>query len=56
MPAPSVFTVAFHRDFFLPLLVRSFGAKEPRGHAGFEQHVPVEFPVLAVLDILLVPI
>ena len=51
MLVPSVFTAAFHRDFFLPLLFRSFGPKPPAGHSGFEHHVPLELPVLFVISI-----
>jgi hypothetical protein len=51
MPVPSVLTPAFHRDFFLPLLFRSFGANQPSGHSGFEHHVPLELPVLLVVSV-----
>jgi hypothetical protein len=51
MPVPSVFTAAFHRDFFLPLIVRSFGTKERGGHSGFEHHVPLELPVLFMVAV-----
>jgi hypothetical protein len=53
---PGVFALAFHRDFFLPLLFRSFGAKEPAGRSGFEHHIPLEMPVLLVISAVAVVI
>ncbi len=55
-PVPGVFTAAFHRDFLLPLLVRSLGTKEPLGRSGFENHVPLELPVLFVISVVAVVI
>ncbi len=53
-PVPGFLTVAFHRDFFLPLLRRSVGGKAPDTRSAFEGHVPLELPILFVVALVAV--
>ncbi len=51
MSAPGFFSASFHRDFFLPLVFRSFSARQQASGATFAHHAPLELPVLFVVAI-----
>jgi len=55
-PVPGFFTTAFHKDFFLPLLVRAARGQAAGSRSPFEAHVPLELPVLFVASIVAVVI